>query len=215
LQISRALDSPSSAAAGCYTNNMIKAVIFDCFGVLYADPGLLFYEANVPNFSDLKSAIMDIDKQSDYGYITQEQHDQAIAELTGLEYEVVHKGVHSTHSRNEPLLEFSQQLRADYRLGMLSNIGRGGMESFFSAAEQDALFDAVVLSSDIGMIKPSVEVFEETARRLGVSVGECIMIDDRRDNCAGADAAGMQSVLHIDTQTTIAEVSKLLNLSHA
>lgn len=194
---------------------MIRAVIFDCFGVLYADPGLLFYEANVPNYAELRPEMMQIDKQCDIGLINQEEHNRAIAELTGLSYELIKEGVQGRHARNESLLTYSQSLRPKYKLGMLSNIGTGSMESFFNTDERQKLFDASVLSSDVGMIKPSAEIFHETALRLGVEASECIMVDDRQDNCAGADAAGMPSILHTDNKTTIEAINALLESGNA
>jgi len=194
---------------------MIKAVIFDCFGVLYADPGLLFYEANVTNYKELQPELMQIDKQGDQGFITQTEHNQAIAEITGLSVQQVSAGIQSRHARNDVLLEFSQSLRKTHKLGMLSNIGKGSMESFFSTEERNELFDACVLSSDVGMIKPNAEIFHEMALHLGVEASECVMIDDRADNCAGADAAGMPSILHTDTQSTIDAVKTILENGRA
>jgi len=194
---------------------MIKAVIFDCFGVLYADPGLLFYEANVSNFAALRPEILQIDKQCDRGLINQEEHNHAIAKLTGLSYEAVKNGIQSRHARNDALLGYSQVLRDICKVGMLSNIGKGSMESFFSSEEQAALFDASILSSEVGMVKPDVEIFHEMALHLDVQPSECVMIDDRQDNCDGAVAAGMQAVLHTDTQTTIEAVQSLLQPVHA
>lgn len=194
---------------------MIKAVIFDCFGVLYADPGLLFYEANVPNYVALRPEMMQIDKQCDLGLITQNEHNHAIAELTGLDFDIVKDGVQGTHSRNDTLLAFSQQLRPSYKVGMLSNIGRGSMESFFSHSECLELFDSHVLSSEVGMVKPTVEIFQYMAMQLGLEPAECVMIDDRQDNCDGAASAGMEAILHGDTQSTIEAVFRIIENGRA
>ena len=175
---------------------MIKAIIFDCFGVLYVDPGLYFYEKEVENFESLKQDLFDIDKQCDRGLIDEVEHDQAIAELTGLDYDFIHANIRGEHTLNDELLQYSQRLRPKYRIGMLSNVGRGGMRSFFSDEQCQRYFDAVILSSDVGVVKPSPEIFSITADRLGVKVEECIMIDDRQDNVEGARAAGMNAVLY-------------------
>ncbi len=189
----------------------IKAVIFDCFGVLYIDPGLLFYDS-VAGLSDgTRREAMEVSKQFDYGFITPETHDRQIAELTGLEYDYVRRTIRGAHRLNQVLLDYSQSLRPTLKVAMLSNVGRGGMDSFFTRSEQQRLFDAVVLSSDVGMIKPSTEIFALTAERLGVAPGECIMVDDREDNCAGADAAGMAAVHYTSNRQAISEVEQILS----
>lgn len=189
---------------------MIKAIIFDCFGVLYTDPGLGFYEREVKDFARLRRDILDIDKQFDYGIISDVEHDKLISELTGLSYDFVHENVRGEHVRNQRLLEYSQKLRLQYKVGMLSNIGTNGMWSFFSKEECRQYFDSVLLSSDVGIVKPSREIYEIIAERLGVAPNECVMVDDRQANIDGAYSAGMQGVLFETTNQTIADIAALL-----
>ena len=68
----------------------------------------------------------------------------------------------------------------------------------------------MVLSYAEHVAKPSREAFELAADRLGVSPGQCVMIDDRLDNCSGAEAAGMRAILHIANSRTMAELEELL-----
>lgn len=56
-------------------------------------------------------------------------------------------------------------------------------------------FDEVILSCDIHMKKPDSCIYEEAARRLGVTPGECIFVGDGgSDELPGAKAAGMTAV---------------------
>ena len=181
---------------------MIKAVIFDCFGVLYVDPGLHFYDHMVPNHEDVYDRLLVADRQFDTGLLSIKQHDEMVAELTAVSLDVVTRNLRERSKRHDKLIDFIAELRKSYRVGMLSNIGYGGIDVFFSEEERTLLFDAVVLSSDIGVTKPHQEAFQEIARRLGVEPDECVMIDDREDNCRGAEAAGMQAILYKNfTQT--------------
>ena len=190
---------------------MIRAVIFDCFGVLYVDPGVTFYEENIPDYEHKRVEISDLDKQYDYGLITADEHAKAIADMSRLDYEFVRQNVRGDHRRNEMLVNHAQSLRSRYKVGMLSNIGRGGMEPFFTEREQSELFDAVVVSSDVNMIKPHVEIFEKMAEILGLHTWECVMIDDREENCDGADRAGMQSIHFVSNDQTMSELNALLS----
>jgi HAD superfamily hydrolase (TIGR01549 family) len=86
-------------------------------------------------------------------------------------------------------------LRADFKVGLLSNVGRDLIARLFSEEEVSTLFDAVVLSSEVGMVKPYPEIFELMADRLDVRPDECLMIDDMPDNIAGAESVGMQGIV--------------------
>jgi FMN phosphatase YigB (HAD superfamily) len=47
------------------------------------------------------------------------------------------------------------------------------------------------VSCRTGVRKPDAEAYLGPARDLGVSPGECLFVDDRAKNCAGAEAVGM------------------------
>ncbi|HEY1085956.1 MAG TPA: HAD family phosphatase [Candidatus Saccharimonadales bacterium] len=189
---------------------MIKAIIFDCFGVLYVDASHDFYENQVPHYEKLRSALMELNKASDYGLITQDEWTRQVSETTGLPLVFVRQNIQRTNIRNKQLLEYTQQLRTRYKVGMLSNIGKGAMDQFFAAEERKELFDTVVLSSEIGLTKPHPEIFRLTAERLGVQPGECVMIDDLEENCSGADAAGMQAIHYRTNKQTIRDLAAIL-----
>jgi HAD superfamily hydrolase (TIGR01509 family) len=75
-----------------------------------------------------------------------------------------------------------------------------------------ALFDVLVLGGAIGVAKPDPEVYRRTAALLGLTPGECVVVDDLMSNIRGARAAGAVRVLHDDPDTTIGEVEILLAL---
>lgn len=187
----------------------IKAIIFDCFGVLYVDPSLAFYETYTRNSDSARHALMDIDRQFDSGHITMQEHDQQVAELVGLSYDEVSQGIRGNHTRNQTLISILLKLREQYKIGMLSNIGKGGMESYFPSSEWDEYFSEVVLSSDVGITKPDPEIFRIMAKRLGYAEQECLMIDDRQDNCDGARSAGMESILYTTNHELLTNLLKL------
>lgn len=190
----------------------MKAVIFDCFGVLYVDASRDFYEKSVANYEQLRPQLMELNAQSDYGLISQQEWVEQVAEVTGLPVDEVGVKIQSNHTRNDGLISYMASLRQrGYLIGMISNIGPGAMDNFFSPRERDELFDAVVLSGDVMVTKPSPVIFQLGAERLGVDTGDCIMIDDLSENCNGADAAGMQAVQYLSNQQTIRNVEDILH----
>lgn len=194
---------------------MIRGIIFDCFGVLYIDTSRHFYEHHVKDYERLRPELMNLNKAADYGLLSQDELNAAVAELTGLNLPFVSSHIQGIHKRNDILLEYVERLRKKYKIGMLSNIGPGSMDSFFSKEERDTLFDAVVMSGEENIAKPHPYIFTLTAERLGLVAGECVMIDDVEDNCAGADAAGMKTILYQSNKQTMTELEEILELENA
>lgn len=75
------------------------------------------------------------------------------------------------------------------------------------------LFDAVVISGDVGMHKPEPEIFTLGATRIGIPPAECVFVDDLRENCAGANAVGMSAILHRGADSTLPQAERLLGVS--
>ncbi len=75
------------------------------------------------------------------------------------------------------------------------------------------LFDAVVISSEVGMRKPEERIYTHALAQLGLSPGQCVFIDDLEANVAAAQELGMIGVHHRDPDTTAAAVMDLFGLS--
>jgi epoxide hydrolase-like predicted phosphatase len=71
------------------------------------------------------------------------------------------------------------------------------------------LFDAVVISGEVGMRKPEPRIYRHTARLLGLAPPECVFVDDLATNVRGAAAVGMVGVLHVSTERTAGELEAL------
>lgn len=189
---------------------MIRAVIFDCFGVLYVDSSHYFYQREIASLPDIEQEVHDLHKRYDRGWMSFEQYTAEIAELAGLGVDYVRENIHGHVKLNQQLLDYSQGLRASYQLALLSNVGPGAMERYFTSQQQAKLFDAVVLSSDVGLAKPDPAIYQLTAERLGVDTSQCLMIDDAEVNCDGARRAGMMAVLYDGTTQSQASIETLL-----
>ncbi|MGC0364896.1 FMN phosphatase YigB (HAD superfamily) [Rhodococcus sp. 27YEA15] len=96
--------------------------------------------------------------------------------------------------------------------GIVSNDPGGRDAGLVRDLGDGVLVDDVVLSGDVGMAKPDPDIYLLAATRLGVRPQDCVFVDDLIGNVAGAVAVGMIGVLHEDTETTIDEVSILLDL---
>jgi putative hydrolase of the HAD superfamily len=97
--------------------------------------------------------------------------------------------------------------RSGVRTGLISN--SWGDTRYDRDAFAD-LFDAVVISGEVGLNKPEPEIFRLGAERIGLEPAECVFVDDLKENCAGAEAIGMTAILHRGADDTIAQLEELL-----
>ena len=56
------------------------------------------------------------------------------------------------------------------------------------------LADAVVLSCEVGSMKPSPDIYRTALEDLGVAAADAVMIDDQPGFCAGAEAVGVRAI---------------------
>jgi HAD superfamily hydrolase (TIGR01509 family) len=176
---------------------MINTVIFDCFGVLVMSGRDKLYH----DFQQHEVELHDLSMQSDYGMITREEYDKAVAELTGLSVDTLEAKYWQNHTLNDSALAWVRELKSNgnYKIGMLSNIGRGWLEDFISKELQHELFDEVVLSGEVNMIKPDPHLFRLAADNLESDTIECVMIDDIEGNVDGAKRVGMEGIIFRST----------------
>ena len=80
-----------------------------------------------------------------------------------------------------------------YSLGMLSD-AMPSILKFMAQWGLLQLFDAAVISTQVGAIKPNPRMYAAILSALGADPAECLFVDDRVDNLKGALAAGMQAV---------------------
>lgn len=187
---------------------MIKAVIFDCFGVLTEDGWLAF--CNKYRTRENEEELRYINHQADRGQVSYEQFLDTVCQLTGVPREEAHKTITTTHHPNEPLFTYIKKLKkAGYRLSVISNVG-DSLYNFLPKEYVD-LFEEVTLSYHVKAIKPEPEIYEYHLNRIGFKADECVFIDDREPNAIGAEAVGMRGI-HFKSTESLKEKLKVLGI---
>jgi epoxide hydrolase-like predicted phosphatase len=188
---------------------MIKAVIFDCFGVLTTESFDVFrseYFSDNPDKRQQANQAMDKLNSAQIGY---DQFLKTIADLSELTPEKVEEYL-SRNTTNKPLFDFIRtQLKPKYKIGILSNAGANWLEKLFGESNVK-LFNDVVLSYEYGMAKPDSEIYKLAAERLEVQPEECVFIDDNSKHCRGAEATGMHAIWYQNFEQTQEELKKIL-----
>lgn len=177
---------------------MIKAIIFDCFGVIITDALQAIRQQLAQTNPDGAEVIKDIVAANNRGLIEPGEANERIATILGVSVTDFRGRVAAGEVRNEQLLDYILSLRGSYKTAMLSNIAGSSLVRRFPDGELMRYFDVVIASGDIGYAKPEPEAYETAAERLGLRCDECVFIDDRELFCEGATAVGMHSIVYTD-----------------
>jgi putative hydrolase of the HAD superfamily len=113
----------------------------------------------------------------------------------------------------EDMLEAVAATRAHgLKTGLLSN---SWGTRLYPRARIDSLFDAIVISGEVGLRKPDPAIFELVLQRLGVVAARGVFVDDHPGHLSAAAELGMTTVLHRSPSTTITELEGLLGFALA
>ncbi len=174
---------------------MTTTLIFDCFGVLCV--GARSYAISQCSV-DKRQQLDDLFNQADYGYITTAQFMHQGSQLLNMTDQAFDSMMHRRYVLDDAMLTMVRRLRGSYTIALLSNANDTIIEELFPPTLRDELFDDVVVSSSVGLIKPDPQLFEYAAHRLNVLPEECVMIDDIESNITGAIRVGMKGVVFTD-----------------
>jgi HAD superfamily hydrolase (TIGR01509 family) len=118
---------------------------------------------------------------------------------------------------NEQVLKIIENIRKKgYRVAALSNLEPSRV-LWLKRHGIDTFFDAVIFSCEVGMRKPDLTpgtsddlaVYKLALSRLGLEAGECIFVDDNVNCVAGAELAGIKSILFKDETKLREELHKI------
>ncbi len=95
------------------------------------------------------------------------------------------------------MVDLVKQIKANGgKLFVLSNISIGFAENYKNVpqlAEFFALFDGLVFSGPLKIVKPSKEIFEHLLNKYNLTAEETLFVDDSEKNLKGAEAAGINT----------------------
>jgi epoxide hydrolase-like predicted phosphatase len=173
----------------------VKAIIFDCFGVLVEASLEPFCRKYFGNDANKIAQVKFLDTQANSGLMTYMAFVAELARLANISVDEAQQFLDSNPANEELLTYIRDILKPHYKIGVLSNASDNWLAELFTPG-QLKLFDDVVLSFEHGLIKPDPAIFRLAAQRLGVQLAECIFIDDIPRYCNGAARAGMQSICY-------------------
>ena len=184
--------------------------VFDSFKAFCRSEGLP--EDSVKNMFRERGEGLALLRRLETGELTADEFSAQFAPLVGVSAENLVERLFGGIGPDEPMLEAVRRSRkAGIRTGLISNSWGNGLA--YEPALLEELFDAVVISGEVGLHKPQPEIFRLGAERIGVAPEDCVFVDDLRENCAGAEAVGMKAILHRGSPGTLPQLEELLGVS--
>ncbi|MGZ4166948.1 MAG: HAD family hydrolase [Solirubrobacteraceae bacterium] len=142
------------------------------------------------------------------GALPEAEFEQRFAETLGVSPDRLIERMFAGGSPDDAMQHAVRAARAaGIRTGLISN---SWGTSRYDRALLAELFDGVVISGEVGMRKPTPEIYEHGARAIGLAPEACVFVDDLTFNLAPARELGMATVHHVASQETIGELQRLL-----
>jgi putative hydrolase of the HAD superfamily len=152
--------------------------------------------------------------QVERGELSQPAFEQKIAQLLGVQPTGLIHGL-LADLRPEPLIAeaVARTRMAGIRVGVITNSWGTAPYDPYAAYQLDQRFDAVVISSQVGLRKPEPAIYRRAAEELAVALERIVFVDDIAANLQPAHELGMAVIHHVDPGRTVRDLERLLGLS--
>ena len=180
----------------------IKAIIFDCGGVMidYPVPELMDFYSKYFNISIEKylTAHKIFENQLQISQISEQQFWQGVCSRLGVSVpdcdSLLVNAIKSAHRPKPEMFSLAALLKKNgYKVGLLSNIEPPVAE--FISKQDYNMFHELIFSSDVAIAKPDRRIYEISLKRLNVKPNESVFIDDIKENTNASKELGMNVIL--------------------
>ena len=196
------------------SNSEIKTFIFDCFGVI-CDPVISnWYKEKSLKHDFVDNKLSEILRDFDLGILSEDDLFEYFSKYKGVELtrENIREEVDSYLRINIELVNIIKTLKnSGFKIVLLSN----GNNSFFERKlfkvfpEFNELFDKLIISSNVGMVKPNSDIYLHTLEIANSQPEESLFIDDSKINIDAAVKLGINGFVYTDNTSFINFLKKL------
>lgn len=130
-------------------------------------------------------------------------------ELTPEELAELQRDFWSDWEWDTVLLEYIRGLRPRYRTGVISDALPAARRENMAYVNHE-LFDVILFSCEVGVLKPAAEIFDRALQALGARRDEAVFIDDNPHIVAGAQALGIHAIRFVNREQALAELEAVL-----
>ena len=198
---------------------VVQAIIFDFGGVLVRTedrkPRTVLAERLGMTYDELSALIFDSPSaiQAMRGEISALEHWDEVRKSLDLDaegIEWVSTEFWAGDALDENLVNVLRSLRPRYTTVLLSNAWDDLRPMIEEEWKIDDAFDRLVISAEIGMVKPDLQIYQWVIAELGVDASQAVFVDDFVQNIEGANAAGMKTIHFQSPDQALQELRSLL-----
>ncbi len=155
--------------------------------------------------------LLDANRQFRLGQISEDDYLNRVCEIYGLTVgQVLEAETLLLDGVLEDMTAYARELRSRYRVVCLSNTQALHWRHVIEHLLGDDLFDACYLSHEMGMEKPSDEIYQALEQRESAVPERIIFVDDTLENIHAAERRGWRAIHHADARHTITTIEGLL-----
>lgn len=154
-------------------------------------------------------------KQAGLGQVTTIEHWQWVIDYLGLPQAQLPEFFQrfcSADQIDQELIAYIRKLRHQYRVALLSNASDNIRQLLTQTWGVANAFDEIIISAEVGMLKPDAQIYHLAVDRLGIKPQEAIFIDDIFENVQAARNAGLQAIHFINPESARHTLEQILSL---
>ena len=190
---------------------MIKAIVFDCFGVLVGQGYQNTYRRAGGDPIKDKKFIDEMMQKANLGLISADHFSSSVASRLNLTLQEYREIIKNAEQINQPIFDLIvSNLKASYKIGLLSNANKGVVERKIPK-DLLQLFDIIVISGEVGFVKPDPKIFKLSADELGIELEEMVFIDDLSVYVNSAKELGINTIHYTGFDNFKQELKKILS----
>lgn len=193
---------------------MIKAIIFDV--------GNTYCDGTITDFMNKSYKVLGIEKvfKTDEEIILDEDYNKGKISIQKCFRKIFNVPISdiqmnkiidfwkNTWEPTKKMLALVNKLKRNYMLAILSNSDPVNSRKYYKEGWYD-LFDVIVLSHEVGIIKPDRRIYGLTLQKLNFNPQQCLFIDDQKKCLETATEMGIKTILYKNLKLLKKEFDKL------
>lgn len=196
----------------------IKAVFFDLGGVIvrteFQAPRQQLADRLGIDYDDLSKIVFDSDTstRASIGELSSEEHWISVIQRLkrpAEERQSIRDEFFAGDIVDRTLVEYIRSLRPRYKTGLISNAW-GDLRDFLVREKFDDAFDKMIISAEVGAMKPEPKIFQIALEQFGVKPKEAVFVDDFYVNIEGCEKVGIRGIHFKDPEITLQQLKELL-----
>jgi glucose-1-phosphatase len=198
----------------------IRAVFFDFGGVIlrteYQAPRQHLAERFRMDYDDIDKVVFGSDsaRRASIGEITEDAHWAEVMQRMKLplsEKRSFSDQFFGGDVIDRDLVNYLRSLRGKVHTGLISNAW-SGLRDFITKEKLIDLFDTVIISAEVGVVKPGAKIYQTALTQAKVAADQAVFVDDMAVNIEACEKIGMKGVLFREPQAAMFQLDRFLKL---